>query len=133
MDRSTGVWRRMIVAPFETVIPIERQDPGLAKRLIESELPGAFNWALEGLLRLWKRGYFVEPDSCRKLKDEHRLTCLSEEAFLREHVAAGKADVFIYVEDLYAAYRTYMAASGGHPIAMKRFSPAVQPALSQRP
>ncbi|MBF0432570.1 MAG: hypothetical protein HQK83_14895, partial [Fibrobacteria bacterium] len=51
-DKSRGIWRRLLLLPFDIVIPDEQQDKQLPKHLIQTELPGIFNWALEGLQRL---------------------------------------------------------------------------------
>ena len=121
-DRSQGVWRRMIIVPFNVVIPPERQNPALAQEIIREELPGVFNWALEGLLRLRARGRFLEPEVCQQLKAQHRLACAPEEEFLREHVTAGSDADFVVFSEIYTAYRTYVSGNGGHPIGARRFT-----------
>ena len=126
VDRSNGVWRRMIVIPFNVVVPPERQDPGLDARIIGTELSGVFNWALEGLLRLRRRGRFEEPAACRESKLRHRLTCLSEESFITEHIDAGKPSDFLVIGDVYAAYRSQMAAGGQNPVGIRRFVDALR-------
>jgi len=57
-DHSEGFWRRFPIIPFNAHFPDAKQDPLLAKRIISSELSGILNWALEGLVRLLKRGRF---------------------------------------------------------------------------
>ncbi|QJD91686.1 DNA primase [Duganella dendranthematis] len=57
-DHSTGFWRRWDVVPFNITISEENRDPILAERIIENELGGVLTWALEGLIRLQKRGGF---------------------------------------------------------------------------
>ena len=51
-DRSRGFARRVLPIRFEVTIPESRQDRGLAHRICSSDLPGVFNWCLEGLDRL---------------------------------------------------------------------------------
>lgn len=50
-DRSHAYFRRFLIVPFNAVITEERQDKGLVDKLL-AELPGIFNWALDGLQRL---------------------------------------------------------------------------------
>jgi putative DNA primase/helicase len=52
LDRSEGMWRRMMLIPFRITIPPAQQDYQLASKL-KSELPGIFNWAREGRRRLY--------------------------------------------------------------------------------
>lgn len=61
-DHSTGFWRRWDIVPFSVTIPQRERDPMLADTIINSELSGVLNWALEGLQRLQKRGCF-DPDA----------------------------------------------------------------------
>lgn len=60
-DRSNGVWRRMILIPFQKPVPEEFQIKGMDKPEYwerSGELPGMFNWALVGLVRLRTQGRF---------------------------------------------------------------------------
>src|SRR5206468_684062 len=57
-EHSTGFWRRWDIVPFNVTIPESRRDPLLAETIIREELSGVLNWALEGLVRLQKRGGF---------------------------------------------------------------------------
>jgi P4 family phage/plasmid primase-like protien len=67
-DKSTGVWRRMILMPFH--VKIEDDDPSRVTGMdkpwwwVESgELPGIFKWALDGLRRLIEQGRFTKSES----------------------------------------------------------------------
>lgn len=51
-DTTKGLFRRFIIVPFNVEIPEHRQDKTLAKTIIESELAGVLNWALQGLRRI---------------------------------------------------------------------------------
>ena len=48
-----GIWRRICLIPFEVTISHEKKDIALEEKLLK-ELPGIFNWALEGLMS-WKQ------------------------------------------------------------------------------
>lgn len=62
-DASEGFWRRWDVVPFTVTIPDQDRDARLAQKIIEAELAGVLNWAIEGLQRLLKRDGFesVQP------------------------------------------------------------------------
>jgi len=55
-DPSGALERRLIVLKTERSF-YGREDIHLTNKLLE-ELPGILNWAIEGLMRLWKRGHF---------------------------------------------------------------------------
>lgn len=73
-DYGGSIGRRLIIIPMDTVIPEAQRDQGLWDEL-ETELPGVFNWALEGLRDLREHGLFQ--------------AAVSKKA-VREHLAEGK-------------------------------------------
>jgi putative DNA primase/helicase len=83
-DRSDGLWRRMIVIPFQVTIPTERQDPFLTGKLKE-ELPGIFVWALAGLKRLRRNKRFTVPAICQTTLEDYRRERNPAMVFLREN------------------------------------------------
>ena len=65
IDLSEGMQRRANVIEFEASFTKRgKEKQGLADRIIEQELPGVMQWALEGLERLRKRGKFDKPEKC---------------------------------------------------------------------
>ncbi len=82
-DRSDGIWRRLIVLPATQVVPVAEQDRDLPEKL-KGELPGIFNWALEGLKRLRDRDRFEMPQRCQAALQVHRGECDPTRTFLRE-------------------------------------------------
>jgi P4 family phage/plasmid primase-like protien len=60
-------FRRWKLTEFKVSLPISEQDTGLLDRM-KIELPGVFNWALEGLARLEARRHF--PDGGRSVSGE---------------------------------------------------------------
>ena len=64
-DLTNAFFRRVLLFSFDTVIPEERQDRGLAARIIANESAGVFRWMMEGLMRLKERkGMFTY---CQKM------------------------------------------------------------------
>jgi putative DNA primase/helicase len=55
-DRSHGFFRRFDIIEFSRTFTEKEQNPNLLKEL-EAELPGIFNWALAGLMRLERNGW----------------------------------------------------------------------------
>lgn len=54
-DVTQGFFRRLLLFSFDVTIPEERQDRGLASRIIRDESGGVFRWIMEGLWRLQER------------------------------------------------------------------------------
>ena len=69
-DRTDGIWRRLTIIPFRISLTQAEMDRGLTDKIINSELPGVFLWALAGLLRLKQRGDFVTPQVARATAEE---------------------------------------------------------------
>src|SRR5207248_773655 len=87
-DRSDAIWRRLLLLPFDRVIPeSDRRREFTSAGFWAGELPGMFNWALEGLMRLRERHWqFTEPEMCRRAVAAHREECNPAAEFLSDKV-----------------------------------------------
>ena len=65
-DKTVGMKRRVLVIPFRAMIPANQKKLDFFQKDLVPELPGIFNFALEGLRRLQK-GKFVIPNAVKKL------------------------------------------------------------------
>ncbi len=101
-----AIWRRVKLIPFEVTIPPEKQVKNLANNLIEEELPGILNWALEGL-RLWREKGFVPPEAVEKATQEYRTEMDILGDWLNEHCIVAPALGFISTGDLYDSYKKF--------------------------
>ena len=80
-DESPAFFRRVLLFRFGVVIPEERRDTTLAERIIRAELPGVFNWMMEGRRRLLEqKGHFTRSESMDKELSEVRREA-TEHAF----------------------------------------------------
>lgn len=122
-DRSSGLWRRLTIVPFHVVVPPNRQDRELTDKLLE-ELPGIFNWAIEGLRRLQARKNFTEPPVCREALNEHRLGSNPARAFLTDEMefceGAGTPS-----GDVYQHYKFWCGEHGSKPLDDRYFGKEV--------
>ena len=66
------------------IIPDEKQDKHLAKKIISKELSGIFNWVLEGLGRLLKQQQFTESPKAKELLEEMRYESDSVAQFIED-------------------------------------------------
>lgn len=83
-DKTQGVWRRILLIPFDRVIADDMQIKDYAERL-KKERPGILNWALKGLRALNKNGGFMMPENSKELLEEYRRDADPARAFLLEN------------------------------------------------
>ena len=55
-DTTDAFFRRILPVRFDVVIPPERQDRHLVRKIVSSDLPGIFNWIIAGRDRLLCQG-----------------------------------------------------------------------------
>ena len=67
-DKTVGMKRRVLVIPFNAMIPVHQRKLDFFQKELVPELPGIFNFALDGLRRLQK-GIFVVPKEVTRLSE----------------------------------------------------------------
>jgi P4 family phage/plasmid primase-like protien len=122
-DRSGGVWRRVMILPFRLTIAPDRQDPHLAAALLD-ELPGIFNWSLEGWRELRRRERFIEPKISRQVLDEYRIDSNPAQAFLLDEVRSARGSL-VSCRELYGRYQEWCKAHGHKPVPDTQFGKEV--------
>lgn len=84
-DHSSAFFNRLILIPFDRIFLPHEQDKDLWPKL-ETELPGILNWAIDGLKRLTKRGYFEHysfiKEAVKDLEDDNNPS----NRFFEEHL-----------------------------------------------
>lgn len=111
LDRSDAVFNRVIIVPMNNVVPAEKRDPMLFDKL-QAELPGIFNWAIRGLIRLRERGKFTQSLQSENARVEYRRENDIESAFVDDwcertgHIGAQR---------LYDAYNAWCKRNGVMP------------------
>lgn len=127
-DTSGAVASRFITLQMSRSF-LGKEDPGLTDKLL-TELPGIFAWALEGLERLNKRGYFLQPESGRELSDKLSELGNPIRSYVQEYcVLDPKASTT--VEELFQAYREWCAENGHYPAAKNVFSQDIETAFPE--
>lgn len=107
-DTSLGVWRRMVIVPFEYVVPADRINVHLRQELT-AELPGIFVWALEGAARLMAQRNFSVSAACERKNREYRLSCFPVLTFLEECTQRGGS---VTSKLLWSTYRAWCREFG---------------------
>lgn len=118
-DNSEGIWRRLIIMPFDVQISEANVDPHLAAELM-AELPGIFNWAVVGLRRLIQHGGFTSCNMCEAQKADHRRESNTVLEFVTACCMTGESHAVV-AQDLYQIYNTFMVERGRKPVAENHF------------
>lgn len=101
-----------------------REDLDLKERLAP-EMSGILNWALDGLDRLRRRGFFTMPESSRDSIRELEDAAEPVRAFLREWCMSGPQER-VNVKTFYHAYRAWAEEAGHSCLAKNSFGRALR-------
>jgi putative DNA primase/helicase len=96
-----------------------KENPNLTNELVE-ELLGIFLWALEGLKRLRKRGYFVQPKASADAVEQLEDLASPISAFIKEHCTLDK-DARILCSDLYYIWCKWCVRNGKRETSLPVF------------
>jgi putative DNA primase/helicase len=119
-DRSNGLWRRLIHVEFPVTIPERKQNHHLVEEL-SLELGGIFNWALQGLARLKKRGHFIEPVSARQRREAFQRESNPARQFLEEY-CTPKPKSQVGRQELYDRYCKFCQMKRCKPLSDDKFA-----------
>jgi len=122
-DHSIGFWRRWDIIPFNVTIKESERDPLLANSIIRTEMPGVLNWALEGLLRLQKRGAFevTLPLAMHNILSDAKRESNSVQAWFEENDIVASHSLQSTKDEIYEHYREWSSRNGMASMASPRF------------
>ncbi|MDD5049901.1 MAG: phage/plasmid primase, P4 family, partial [Methanoregulaceae archaeon] len=119
-ERNKGAWRRVCMIPFTVSIPPEMQDPDLEDKLL-LELPGIFNWALDGLKKYLEVGRLEVPSSVKNATNLYKEEYDSIGSFIQSRLDFNP-DAYIMGKELYVAYNDFCEEAGYTPVSKKKFN-----------
>jgi putative DNA primase/helicase len=122
VEQNIAFFRRFIIVEFDVTIPEEERDPELSKKIIERELPGVFNWALDGLRRLLNNGGFSYSQRVAEAINKYRVQSDSVQQFLEESNYTPGQSKEQFLQMLYNDYREFCENSGNKPCSKNRFA-----------
>lgn len=130
MDRTSGVWRRMIYVPFSYTVPKDEIIPGLDRddqwtTTWADQMPGVLNWAIEGLKRLRRNERFTESAVCERAKAEYRAESNPAGTFLADYVEKSEFGTAVASSKLYEVYRVWCTETGHKPLSNNVFAKEV--------
>lgn len=126
-DRSSGVWRRMLLVPWRVQIGSEERIANMDKPWWweqSGELPGIFKWALIGLDRLRQQGRFTESELCKEAIEDYRQEANPARQFLMEHTELGSGGTKCH--EIYELYAWWSEKTGHRPLGERQFGKEVK-------
>jgi hypothetical protein len=129
-QRSTALSRRFVVIPFTSAIPVERQDPLFAERLIEQGLSGLLGLCVENARRAGLRLKRGDTEFVTSPKMDEATAALFApdhvDQFVNEHLVLTEDPINdrLRTEDVRSMYVAHCGAA--------RIAPLGRPALKSR-
>jgi P4 family phage/plasmid primase-like protien len=107
-DRSDGLYRRMILVPFDAKFEGKTKDPFIREKLY-AELPGIFNFAMQGYRRLLENNYqFTDSHSLTESLDEYKMENDNVFLWVKDNLSKGDSDTWEWKDDIYNSYKKQM-------------------------
>lgn len=120
-DHQNAYFRRLLIVPFRVTIPESQQEKGLAQKIIGNELPGVFNWILEGLRRLLQNEKFTESKIVSETLATYKRESDSVASFIADNSYIPSVDRKVLLKDLYMEYRRFCLEEGSPPLKKTNF------------
>nr|WP_261360804.1 phage/plasmid primase, P4 family [Aeoliella straminimaris] len=114
---DNGIWRRLKMVPFDVVIPPEKQDPELPRKL-KAEWPKILRWMVDGYLDYQRRG-LDPPAAVQEATNAYRSEMDSFGVFINECCTLGQG---LLAKGLYKSYSNWCDQRGEKPVAGKTFA-----------
>ncbi len=125
-DRSQGLWRRVLLVPFDKTVPEVEQNKTLAQEIGASERPGILNWAMAGLADLTRHGGFCLPRVSVAALETYRRDANPAHAFLLDNYVASADYEGLPVREVYQSYQQWCHDNGYRPLAASHLGQQVR-------
>lgn len=117
-EHTAGFFRRFLIIPFNQTISESEKDPELARKIIETELSGVFNWVMVGLRRLRQQRKFSACAAADQALATYKKESDSTAGFLEEGGWVSSDEKRVGKGELYKAYQDFCRDSG-HTVLSK--------------
>lgn len=111
-EHTTGFFRRFLIIPFSETISESEKDPELARKIIETELSGVFNWVMVGLRRLRQQRKFSPCAAADQALANYKQESDSTAGFLEDGCWVASDEKRVGKGELYKAYQDFCRDSG---------------------
>lgn len=109
-----GIWRRLMIVPFNVQIPKAERDPLIVQRMMQ-EAPGIMNWLIEGARSYLEAG-LAPPTEVSRATDELRQDADPYGKFLDDAcVVSGNPDDSLSARELMLCFQFWQMRRGETP------------------
>jgi putative DNA primase/helicase len=115
-----AIWRRILLIPFEVVIPPNEQIKDYYERFLKPELNGIFKWMVEGYKKYVKQG-LNPPEIVKVATEEYKVEMDVIGRFIQDECYIDPK-TFILFKDLYAKYERWCEETGSERLSRKKFT-----------
>jgi putative DNA primase/helicase len=122
IEHTNAFFRRFLIIPFRVTIKEEDQDRQLSQKILKSELPGVFNWMLEGMSRLLTNKAFTPSSLVENEVRKFRRESDSVLCYIDENDYVKSVEDYTTLQVMYDEYKMYCIQNGNKPCANKKFS-----------
>jgi putative DNA primase/helicase len=121
VEHNNAYFRRLLPIPFNVTIPDEEQDNGLAKNIIDNELPGVFNWVVVGLKRLIAQNRFTDCPLISEMVEQYKLESDTAQLFLQDVGYRHSESIKVALAEIYRQYSLFCKDSGYKALNLGNF------------
>lgn len=122
IEHTDAFFRRFLIIPFKITIKEKNQDRQLSQKILKNELPGVFNWMLEGMQRLLRNKSFTPSSIVEKEVKKFRRESDSVLCFIDENNYIKSTTDETPLKTIYEEYKMYCAQNSNRPCANRKFS-----------
>ncbi len=121
VEHTWAFYRRLLIINFGVQIPENEQDKLLHRKIINNELPGVFNWILEGLKRFIGQNGFTHSPSAESYIKSYRVESDSVQLFMEELNFEASISEYCLLRECYSSYRSFCLSDGYKPVNKTNF------------
>lgn len=118
-DKTGAIWRRMILLPFRRRVADKDVVLGMDKAEFwysNGHAPGMLNWALRGLIRLYRQRRFTACTAIDAAVESYRLESNPARVFILEHLEQADENSKVGCSEVYRLYRKWCSENGYSPV-----------------
>ena len=105
-----GIWRRLVLIPFEVIVKDEDQDKELQNKL-KQEFSGILNWAIEGCLK-WQEEGLKEPKKIVDAIAEYKSEMDRVNSWMEDCCIMSSQHCSTKASELYKSYKNWADNNG---------------------
>ncbi len=121
VEHTNAFFRRFLIVGFDVTIAESQQDKELAKKIINNELSGVFNWILQGLDRILKQKNFSKCEAIDNARANYEKQSDSVKMFIEEYRYKTSSMKYTLIKIMYEQYRAFCIEDGYRPVGKSNF------------